>query len=111
MAMTSIAKTPIPKSNKILRSPWRACSRACPMAPGIPVKILVAIIIEIPLPIPRSEICSPSHIKKIVPATTLKTAEMKNEVPGSYAKPLAPSVTAKAEAWTNASTTVPYLVY
>ena len=56
------------------------------------------MIIEIPLPIPRSEICSPSHIKKIVPATTLNTAEIKKEVPGSYARPLAPNVTARAEA-------------
>ena len=60
--------------------------------------MLVAIIIDIPFPMPRSEINSPSHIRKIVPATTLKTAEIKKEVPGSYARPLAPRVTAKAEA-------------
>ncbi len=83
MAITSIARTPIPSKRRIFRSPCLACSKAWPIAPGMPVKILVAMIIEIPFPMPRSVICSPSHIKKIVPATTLKTAETKKEVPGS----------------------------
>jgi hypothetical protein len=68
------------------------------MAPGIPVRILVAIMIEIPFPIPLSETCSPYHIKNIVPATTENTAETKNEGPGTDASPLADSVTAKADA-------------
>ena len=63
-------------------SPCLDCSKAWPIAPGIPVRILVAIIIEIPLPIPLSDICSPNHIKNIVPATTENTAEMKNDGPG-----------------------------
>ena len=82
----------------MLKSPCLDCSRACPIAPGIPVRILVAIIIEIPLPIPLSEICSPNHIKNIVPATTENTAETKNEGPGAYARPLADKVAARAEA-------------
>ena len=110
-AMTAIDRRPIPISNNMLRSPCLDCSKACPIAPGIPVKILVAIIIEIPFPMPLSETCSPSHIKNIVPATTEKTAETKNDGPGTYARPLADNVTAKAEAWINARTAVPYLVY
>ena len=82
----------------MFKSPCLACSRAWPIAPGIPVKMLVAIIIEIPFPMPLSVICSPSHIKKTVPATTLNTAEIKNDVPGSYANPLAPKVTLNADA-------------
>ena len=73
--------------------------------------MLVAIIIEIPFPIPLSETCSPNHIKNIVPATTEKTAETKNAVPGTYARPLAERVTASADAWIKAKTAVPYLVY
>ena len=98
IAITTIANTPIPNKRSIFKSPCLACSRACPIAPGIPVKILVAIIIEIPFQIPLSVICSPSHIRNIVPATTLNTAEIKNDVPGSYAKPLAPKVTLNADA-------------
>ena len=56
------------------------------------------MIIEIPFPIPLSETCSPSHIKNIVPATTENTAETKNDGPGAYARPLAESVAASAEA-------------
>ena len=73
--------------------------------------MLVAIIIEIPFPIPLSETCSPNHIKNIVPATTEKTAETKNAVPGTYARPLADRVTASADACIRANTAVPYLVY
>jgi len=41
---------------------------------GTPTIILVAISNEIPLPIPLSDICSPSHIKNTVPATIERTA-------------------------------------
>ena len=73
--------------------------------------MLVAMIIEIPFPIPLSDTCSPSHIKNMVPATTEKTADIKNDAPGLYAKPLLDNVTAKAEAWIKANNAVPYLVY
>ncbi len=48
--------------------------KACPNALGTPTIILVAIIRDIPLPIPLSEICSPNHIKKTVPVTIDKIA-------------------------------------
>ena len=97
-AITAIDKSPIAINKRTLISPCLDCSRACPIAPGIPVKILVAMIIEIPLPIPLSDTCSPNHIRNIVPATTEKTAETKNDGPGVYAKPLADKVTARADA-------------
>ena len=97
-AITAIDNNPMPMSNKILRSPCLDCSKACPIAPGMPVKILVAMIIEIPLPIPLSETCSPNHIRNIVPATTENTADTKNDGPGTYARPLADKVTASADA-------------
>jgi len=46
--------------------------------------------------------------KKVTPK---KTAETKNAVPGTYARPLAERVPASAEAWIKAKTAVPYLVY
>ena len=110
-AITAIDKTAIPIKRRILKSPWRDCSSACPIAPGIPVNMLVAIIIDIPFPIPLSETCSPSHIKNMVPATTENTAETKNDGPGTYANPLADNVTARADACTKANIAVPYLVY
>ena len=84
IALPIIANTPIPNCPNLFSSPCLPCSNAFPIAPVIPVKILVAIIIEIPLPLPRSVINSPSHIKKIVPATTLNTAEIKKEVDISH---------------------------
>ena len=88
----------IPIKRRILKSPCLDCSNACPIAPGIPVSMLVAIMIEIPLPIPLSETCSPNHIKNIVPATTENTADTKKDGPGTYASPLADNVTANADA-------------
>ena len=40
------------------------------------------IINEIPLPIPRSVICSPSHIRNAVPAVKVKTVITRNDQPG-----------------------------
>ena len=82
-AITAIDNNPIPINRRMLKSPCLDCSKAWPIAPGIPVKMLVAIIIEIPLPIPLSDTCSPSHIRNIVPATTENTADMKKDVPGT----------------------------
>ena len=41
------------------------------------------MISEMPLPMPRLVICSPSHIRNIVPPTRLITAAMRNSMPGS----------------------------
>ena len=40
------------------------------------------MIIEMPLPMPRSVICSPSHIRNIVPVTSVMHAVIKNAGPG-----------------------------
>ena len=37
----------------------------------------------VPLPIPRAVICSPSHIRNIVPPTSETTQEMRKNAPGS----------------------------
>ena len=56
-----------------LNSPVRPNSKVPPIAEGKPATIPAKIIIEIPLPIPRSVICSPNHIRNIVPVTRVTT--------------------------------------
>ena len=46
---------------------------------------------EMPLPNPLEVICSPSHIRKIVPPTRVMTAEILKNKPGSDTTPVAPS--------------------
>jgi hypothetical protein len=41
------------------------------------------MISDIPLPIPRSVICSPSHIMKAVPAVSVMTVIMRKPQPGA----------------------------
>ena len=51
-------------------SPVRANSSVPPSAAGRPATIPAKMIIEMPLPMPRSVICSPSHIRNMVPVTS-----------------------------------------
>jgi len=41
------------------------------------------MISEIPLPTPRDVICSPSHIRNIVPPTSVMTVVARKKMPGS----------------------------
>jgi hypothetical protein len=50
-------------------APVRTSSSRPPIALGKPAAIPAKMMIEIPLPRPRSVICSPSHIRNIVPVT------------------------------------------
>ncbi|MNF87689.1 hypothetical protein D3C84_701620 [compost metagenome] len=72
--MIATASKPMAIRAKILISPWRADSKDCPIADGRPATMPAKISIEIPLPTPRSVICSPSHIMNIAPATKVVTA-------------------------------------
>ena len=53
---------------------------------GISATIPEKIINEIPLPIPLWVICSPNHIKKIVPATIVVTVVALKNIPGLITK-------------------------
>ena len=53
---------------------------------GISATIPAKIIKEIPFPIPLWVICSPNHIKKIVPATIVVTVEILKKAPGLITK-------------------------
>ena len=77
--------------------------RALGSSATIPAKISK----EIPFPNPLDVICSPSHIKKIVPPTRVMTAEILKNKPGSETTPVAPSSpTAIPQAWIVAKNTV-----
>ncbi len=61
-----------------------------------------------PLPRPRSVICSPSHIRNMVPATRLTTAPSMKLKPGSSTRPGDfASHTAMPYDWNSDSTRVP----
>ena len=62
---------------------------------------------EMPLPRPRSVICSPSHIRNIVPVTSVTAVTMRKPGPGCSTRPgCASSATAIPSAWKNASPSV-----
>ena len=60
-----------------------------------------------PLPRPRSVICSPSHIRNIVPVTSVTALTMRNVNPGAITSPAcASSATEMPSAWKNARPSV-----
>ena len=67
-------------------APVLPSSNVVTKARGISATIPAKIINEIPLPIPLCVICSPSHIKNIVPATMVETAVMVKNDPGLITK-------------------------
>ena len=69
--------------------------------------MLDKMIIEIPLPMPRSVICSPSHIKNIVPVTSVTAAVAMNWTPGFSTTPCVCSAVAAATDWNSDKPTVP----
>ncbi|CFV95710.1 Uncharacterised protein [Bordetella pertussis] len=77
-------------------------------AEGKPATIPAKIRIEMPLPSPRSVICSPSHMTNMVPVTSVTTVVKRNNMPGSMTSPgWDSSATEMPTACTSASTTVP----
>jgi hypothetical protein len=57
---------------KIFISPVDISRKVFMMAAGMPATMPAKMISEIPLPIPRSVICSPSHMMNAVPAVSVK---------------------------------------
>ena len=57
-------------------APVRPSSNVVTRALGISATMPAKIIKEIPFPMPLCVICSPNHIKKIVPATIVVTVEI-----------------------------------
>ena len=81
---------------------------------GIPVRIPAMMMSETPLPIPNRSICSPSHIRKTVPAVSVTTAVTHQSGFFSPAEYTSPELVMKVNhpiAWTIQSPTVAYLVH
>ncbi|MNR42808.1 hypothetical protein D3C85_1613670 [compost metagenome] len=86
----------------------RTRSNSAASAAGRPATIPAKIRMEIPLPRPRSVICSPSHMTNMVPVTKVTTVVKRNSMPGSITSPCWDSnATEMPTACTSASTTVP----
>ena len=82
----NITKTNIPTIIKADRAPVLPNSNVEAKALGISATIPEKIISEIPFPTPLKVICSPSHIKKVVPATKEIVVTILNPIPGSITR-------------------------
>ena len=92
----------------MLNAPVRTSSSVPPIARGRPAAMPEKMINEMPLPMPRSVICSPSHMMNMVPVTSVTTVVKRNTRPGSITSPCWPSsATAIPSAWKVASASVP----
>lgn len=69
------------------KAPVRLNSRVWAMVLGRLATIPAKMINEMPLPTPREVICSPSHIKNMVPPTRVMTVETRKNHPGSSTTP------------------------
>jgi len=63
---------------KTLAEPLRNMLTVCWTAPGSRLTMLIVMIREMPLPMPRAVICSPSHISIIVPVVIVRMASIRN---------------------------------
>ena len=83
------------------------------MAPGRPTTMPAKMISEMPLPIPLSEICSPSHMMKAVPVVRVRMVMSRKPRPGwttTWGPPELPRFSSQNEIpsdWTTLRTTVP----
>ena len=64
-------------------SPVLTCCKVVMTALGRPDTMPAKMIRETPLPMPRSVICSPSHIRKMVPVVSATTAVRTKPMPWS----------------------------
>ena len=97
----------MPSTSGIEYAPVRACSSVRPIAFGRPAAMPAKISSEIPLPSPRSVICSPSHMRNIVPVTSVIAVMIRNGSPGASTRPAcASSAIEMPSAWKNASPSV-----
>ena len=64
-------------------APWRPSSSVPAIADGSFATMPAKMISDEPLPMPRAVICSPSHIRNIVPPTSVIVVEMRKNMPGS----------------------------
>ena len=106
-AITATAMTSTVRISPVERAPCRPSSSVLPMAAGKAATMPAKMISEEPLPMPREVICSPSHIRNIVPPVSVISVEMRKNSPGAETTPVCPSSpTAMPYAWKAARMTV-----
>ena len=89
-------------------APVRPSSRSAASAVGRLATMPAKMISEVPLPTPRAVICSPSHIRNIVPVTRVIADTIWNATPGLTTRPgCASSAIEMPKAWNNARPSVP----
>ena len=81
-----ITKTNIPTIITADKAPVLPSSNVDAKALGISATIPEKMINEIPFPTPLNVICSPNHIKKVVPATSDIVVIILKDNPGSITK-------------------------
>ena len=106
-AITTMTITMTPMITGVEMAPDRPWLRNWASAAGISATIPTKMIREIPLPMPRAVICSPSHIRNIVPPTSVIRQASLNCMPGSWARPPASRLTAMPQPCRIARPTVP----
>ena len=83
MVMVTTASTSRRMMKPAPNVPVRPSSSVPASAPGRPATMPEKMISEMPLPTPRAVICSPSHIRKMVPPTSVTTVVDRKNMPGS----------------------------
>ena len=88
-AITATTITMMPTITAGLSAPVRPWVKNCASAAGSSATMPVKMMSEMPLPMPRAVICSPSHIRNIVPPTSVMMTPRRKNQPGSCAMPSA----------------------
>ena len=86
-----MAMSRMPNSQAVESAPVRLSSRVWTIVAGRLATMPAKMISEMPLPTPREVICSPSHIRNMVPPTSVMTVEMRKNQPGLSTTPWLPS--------------------
>ncbi len=82
-AITATAMTITARMTPVDSAPVRPISSVPAIAEGNCATMPDRMISEMPLPMPREVICSPSHIRNMVPPLSVITVEMRKNQPGS----------------------------
>ena len=90
-AITTTERMMMPRIRIVDSAPWRPSSSVPATAIGSSATIPAKMISEMPLPMPRAVICSPSHIRNIVPPTSVMTVTKRKNALGSLTTPVADS--------------------
>src|SRR5882757_9303384 len=81
-AITATAITITTRISPVDNAPWRPSSSMLASAEGSSATMPERMISEMPLPMPREVICSPSHIRNMVPPVSVIAVERRKNRPG-----------------------------